>query len=317
MADKNYTFDPDSLSYKKNEQKKGRQFLISFLTQIVAAVFIGLLVFLAISYAIKTPGQKKTEQENAFMRQKYAQLSEKYKQADAIMEELKKRDRDIFRTVYESELPSVNTTPHYGNIDSSIGNHKLLQVITNLTDSSKKMLKNEESAFNELKFMLKDFKENPAEIPSLQPVADPDIEVMYYGFGQKLDPIYKTPKFHAGIDISAGIGTEVVASANGIIEYTGEGREYGKHIIIDHKNGYKTVYAHLSEYAVKKMQKVKRGDVIGFVGNTGKSLAPHLHYEISFKGQSVNPANYFFGNIGPAQYYKLKRLTEGGGLSLD
>lgn len=317
MSDGNYTFDPDSLSFEKTDTNKGKKFLISFLTQLIAAFVIGVIVFLTISYTIKSPRQKKTERENQLMQQEYEQLAQKYMQVDKVMEDIKQRDRDIYRVIYETPLEEDDYTSKYDKYFGNVTNNELLSMIEQASDTASALLKSEETSYNELKFLLTNSKEDLSQIPSIQPISDPEIEVMYYGFGQKLDPIYKTPQFHKGMDMSCKVGTVVIATANGTVEKIGEGREFGKHIVINHKNGYKTTYAHLSEYTVKNGSKVKRGDVIGFVGNTGKSLTPHLHYEITFKDQPVNPAHYFFESLGPDKYVKLKKTANSCGLSLD
>ena len=319
MAEKDYTFDPDSLTFKKNEEKKnGKRIIISIITQIVAAVFIGIVIFLTISNTIKTPTQNRLEQENAVMEEELKQLEEKYNKATEAMQTLSSRDKEIYRSVYEHEDLSEEDAykMRYEELQKKDG-VDLYNLLKDKSALSSKMLKDEEAAFNELKFKLLNYKEDLNDIPSILPVSDPKMESVYYGFGKKLDPIYKTPKTHNGIDISASIGTEIKASANGVVEYIGDSREHGRHITINHKNGYKTTYAHLSDYAVKKNQKVKRGEVIGFVGNTGKSLTPHLHYEISFNGQFVNPVHYFFVSIEPKEYSKLKTMATNGGSSLD
>ncbi|MBO7463486.1 MAG: M23 family metallopeptidase, partial [Bacteroidales bacterium] len=154
-------------------------------------------------------------------------------------------------------------------------------------------------------------------LPSILPVEHTGVDLIYYGFGKKLDPIYKTPKTHNGIDIAANTGTEIHATANGTVEFIGDKREHGKHIIINHNNGYKTLYAHVSEFMVRWGQKVKRGDVIGLVGNTGKSLTPHLHYEVQYNGHAINPVNYFFASLGPQQWNKVVKIAETRGLALD
>ncbi|MBR4264974.1 MAG: M23 family metallopeptidase [Bacteroidales bacterium] len=317
MSDNNYTFDPDSLSFEKADPKKGRKFLISLVTQLIGAFVIGLVVFLTISYTIKSPKQKKIERENEIMKQEYTQLSEKYAQADKVMEDIKQRDKDLYRAIFETEPIEEDLSNRYDKYAGNVSNKVLSEMMLTSADSSAIMLKLEETVFNELKYKLMNSKEKLQEIPSILPISDPEVSIIYYGFGQKLDPIYKTPQFHKGLDIAATIGTEVYATADGVVEFRGEGRVHGKHIIINHKNGYKTTYAHLSEYTVKNGSKVKRGEIIGFVGNTGKSLTPHLHYEINFKGQPINPVHYFFETLGPNQYSKLKTIANSIGLSLD
>lgn len=319
MAEKNYTFDPDSLTYQKNEKKKkGRRIFFSIIAQISIAVFIAVLVFFAITSAITNPKEKKLAEENRFMDKEYKLLEEKYKQAYEVLEELKKRDRQIYSSVYETELPVDDEyKKKYEFFEKEKTDKQLFEILSQSQNTSDKKLDEEEKLYSELKVSLLGYNGNLAEIPNIQPVSDPKVTNVYYGYGQKLDPIYKTPQMHSGIDIATSVGTDVFATADGTVEYVGELIEYGKHIVINHKNGYKTIYAHLSEYAVKINQKVKCGETIGFVGNTGKSLTPHLHYEVSFNGKNVNPVPYFFASLAPKEYCKLKKMANDCGLCLD
>ncbi|MBQ5403208.1 MAG: M23 family metallopeptidase [Bacteroidales bacterium] len=314
MSEQNYRFDSDSLSFEKEDPKKGRKFLISFSTTLVAALVIGAVVFLAITNTIKTPGQREIEMENNVMREEYERLDTKYKQSQEVLNALKEQDRNIYRSIYETDPFDDDDN---GKDLSNLNDEALLKMIKNDTDTLNKLLMSEETQFTELKYILENSKEDLTEIPCVQPITDDGIKIMYYGFGQKLDPIYKTPQLHKGLDIAATIGTEVIATASGTVDFVGENHEYGKYIVINHKNDYQTVYAHLSEFTIKRYQKVKRGDIIGFVGNTGKSLAPHLHYEIIYKNRQINPVHYFFGSLRPEDYGKLKKIVNGNGLSLD
>jgi len=318
MSDGNYTFDSDSLSYEKSSPQKGRKFLISLITQILAAISIGLIVFLTISYTIKTPRQKKIERENEIMKKEYETLGEKLEKVDSVLKDIKQRDQDIYRAIFETELTaSEDKHTRRDKFAEAADTDSLKNLIRAMTNNSAEMLKQEEATFSELKFKLLNTKENLKEIPSILPVNDPSIDIIYYGFGKKLDPIYKTPNQHKGIDIAATTGTEIYATANGVVEAVGDKQEYGKYITINHKNGYKTTYAHMSESIAKIGQKIKRGEVIGFVGNTGKSLTPHLHYEVWYKGKAINPINYFFQTLKPEQWNKVAYIANSRGLSLD
>ncbi len=318
MSDGNYILNQETLTYEKKDPKKGRKLLIAILMQVLAAVVIGAVVFLAISYTIKTPRQKKLERENAAMQQELDVLADKYTKVDSVLNDIKQRDRDLYRAIFETEMTdwegSNGSQERFGLITEDAD---LADTVRRITERQQQKLTSEEAAFNELKYKLTNYKENLTEIPSILPISDPKVELSYYGFGKKLDPIYKTPETHEGLDIAASTGTEVMATANGIVEYIGDKQKYGKHIVINHKNGYKTIYAHLSGYTARIGQRVRRGEVIGFVGNTGKSLTPHLHYEIQYKGQAINPTTHTFGSLKPEQWQKLNVTSKSIGLSLD
>ena len=158
-----------------------------------------------------------------------------------------------------------------------------------------------------------------ASIPAIQPVSNVDLKRKTSGFGHRIDPIYKTKKMHYGIDFSAEIGTPVYATGDGVIKKAKKNNSggYGKYIIIDHSDDYKTLYAHLNEITVKKGSKVKRGDIIGYVGNSGKSTAPHLHYEVHYKDQKIDPVNFFFDDLSPAEYDQMLKISSTENQSFD
>ncbi|MBQ3656713.1 MAG: M23 family metallopeptidase [Bacteroidales bacterium] len=321
MADKNYTFDPYSLTYKKDEQKRGKRILIRILTQFFATIFIGVLVFLAISYTIKTPRLGKITEENQFMQQELERVKEKYNQANDLLKQLKARDKEIYRSVYETELAEEEPEgdKRLQSLRKAYPDRKsLLKAMNIVADSIVSKTSFEQYDFDHLKQIMYNSEEALPYIPCIMPIVDEAIEHVYYGFGQKLDPIYKTPQIHNGIDIAAKTTTQVIATADGVVESVGENRDNGKYIILNHKNGYKTLYAHLNDYSVKKNQTVTRSSVIGFVGNSGKSLTPHLHYGVSYNGRWLNPIHYFFADIKDIKDFKLlKKKVQSSGLSLD
>ena len=315
MSEDKYTFDPDSLSFEETDKKKGKKILFSILTQLFAAVSIGFVVFLTISYTIKTPGQRKTERENEVLKQVYTQLNDRYKQTTYVMSDLQDRDREIYRTIFSTAPPLDSDSLEY-NYDS-LEVTQIAKHYTTTTNNVAEMLNDEDSAVNSLFNTLQQYKDSLKYIPSVMPLENAGLQYLAYGYGKKLDPIYKTPQQHKGIDFAAPKGTVVNATAAGTVEYVGEKRDHGIMVIIDHKNGFKTIYSHLSDYVVRYGKHVKRGETIGFVGNTGKSLTAHLHYEITYKGKSINPIDFFFEDINPDTYHKLKMMANNGGLCLD
>jgi murein DD-endopeptidase MepM/ murein hydrolase activator NlpD len=148
-------------------------------------------------------------------------------------------------------------------------------------------------------------------IPAIQPVSNKELKSMASGFGWRIDPIYKTSRMHTGVDFTADIGTEVYATGDGVVEVVESGAwGYGKSIVINHGFGYKTRYAHLSAFKIRAGQKVKRGELIGLVGNTGKSTGPHLHYEVEMNGNKINPINFFHSDLSPEEYEKLIEMSQ-------
>ncbi|MCQ2975694.1 MAG: M23 family metallopeptidase [Bacteroidales bacterium] len=317
MSDDKYTFDPESLSFEETDKKKGRKIIFSILTQFLAAIGIGLVVFMAISYTIKTPRQKKTERENEIMKEEYAKLIDRYHQAEIVLEDIKERDNDIYRAIFSTEPPKDDEFVLYKYFDENVTDLDIAEHFSNTTDSAISKINEEEINVNKLWNILLVNKDKLINIPSIMPLDNKQLNYLAYGYGKKLDPIYKTPQFHKGIDFAAPKGTEIKATAYGTVLFVGEKRDNGITIIIDHKNGYKTIFSHLSDYVVHQGQKVKRGETIGFVGNTGKSLTAHLHYEIQYNDRSINPIQFFFEDVDPVTYNALNNMANNGGLCLD
>ena len=315
MADDKYTFDPDSLSFEETDKKKGKKIIISIITQLFAALSIGFVVFITISYTIKTPGQRKTERENEMLRQVYGQLNDRYSQTSIVLSDLQDRDREIYRAIFSTAPPVDDDTMNYNYAELS--ESEIAAHYSQTTRNVVGMLHSEDSTVNSLLSELEIRKDSLKYIPSVMPLDNTGLQYLAYGYGKKLDPIYKTPQVHKGIDFAAPKGTVVVATAAGTVEYVGEKRDHGVMVIIDHKNGFKTTYSHLSDYVVRTGKHIKRGETIGFVGNTGKSLTAHLHYQINYNGKAINPIDFFFEDTDPETYHKLKMMANNGGLCLD
>jgi murein DD-endopeptidase MepM/ murein hydrolase activator NlpD len=173
------------------------------------------------------------------------------------------------------------------------------------------------NSFDEVLELAKTQKDRLKRIPSVQPIPDRYLKQLASGYGMRIDPIYGTARFHAGMDFSANIGTPVYVTADGTVTLADWKQGYGKCIIIDHGYGYETLYAHLNEYKVRAGQKVVRGELIGEVGNTGKSTGPHLHYEVQVKGQPDNPAKYYFMDLSPKEYDKMLQIAANHGQVMD
>lgn len=316
MADEHYSFDPDTLSFENADKKKGRRILMAILTQVLAALAVAVFVFLAVSYTVKSPKQKKIEHENQIMSAQYQSLVDRYRQTEKVMEDLNQRDKDIYRAIFEADPPKEDSSD-FDYIFGEVSDNSIFDHVKSNLDSAVACLKKEEASVNELWYLLQNSNFAPESVPAIQPVDNKDSKCLVYGFGRKLDPIYKTPRPHYGIDFAAQKGTEVMAAAAGKVVISRIEKEDGLKIVIDHRNGFKTYYAHLSESIVRPGQKVKRGDVIGFVGNSGKSLTSHLHYAINYQGDFINPISFIFENTSPEQYFAIKRMAEKGGMSLD
>lgn len=313
----NYHFDPESLSYDKVDANKRKKFFKSLITQIIAAFVIAVILFIAFSYTFKSAKQKKLEREHKKLVEQYEILYNRFSQTENVMKDLKERDRNIYRAIFETEPPKdIDSLDAYYFIEN-FEKDALKKKINNSLNQTVEKLAKEERTIKELIAILEGKGVDLMSIPSIQPVKNKNLELIPYGFGKRIDPVYKTPTFHEGIDFASPKGTKIFATASGIVSYAGEQRTLGKNIKINHGNDFETIYAHLSEYTVYRGQKIKKGQVIGFVGNTGKSLVSHIHYQINYKNEPVNPVHFFFQDLTPEQYSLMLKMASRGGLSLD
>ncbi len=317
MKDNNLRkFDLDNLEYQEDIPKY-RRVLRTILSQIVAIFFIVIIAYIVGSYIFVTPEQRLLQEQNRQLMKEYNRQLEQYKQLEKAIEELKQRDKDIYRVIFEAEPPEETPITDLAKLDSMKmddivkWNREDLDKIYSSWYSKKKL-------YTQFLVYVKNNMGKIQHIPSIQPVPNRGLKFIVYGFGRKIDPVYKTPSFHKGIDFAAPGGTPVFATADGIVtEANRKIRGLGKHIKIDHENGFETLYAHLSEMKVHSGQKVKQGQVIGYVGNTGKALLPHLHYEVIYKGNNLNPVYFFFLELPPDQFEKILTESNNSGISLD
>ena len=276
-------------------------------------------------YFYETPRERKSNINNEFLKNELDDLNKRMEQIDAVLTELGERDDNIYRAFF-GEDPIGNSIRNAGfggvNRYKKYEGYEASDLIIKANEKIDKLSKKiyiQSISYDELTDLVKNKSEMFASIPAIQPVSNVDLKRKTSGFGHRIDPIYKTKKMHYGLDFAAPIGTPVYATGNGIIKKAKKFNSggYGKYIIIDHGYDYKTLYAHLDELLVKKGTKVQRGDVIGYVGNTGKSTAPHLHYEVHYKNQKIDPVNFFFDDLNEEEYDLMLKLSSTENQSFD
>ena len=240
-----------------------------------------------------------------------------------VMKDLQQRDDNLYRVMLQADpiadpvrRASYGGTNRYEEL-MDLANADLVVNTTQKMDMLDRQLYIQSQSFDEVVKLCKENDEKLKCIPAIQPVANKDLKYTASGYGLRIDPIYNTTKFHEGMDFSANIGTPVYATGNGVVTKAGWQSGYGKIIKIDHGYGYETWYAHLNDMDVRVGQKVVRGQVIGEVGNTGKSTGPHLHYEVHVKGRVVNPVNYYFMDLNADDYDKMIQMAENHGKVYD
>ena len=318
-----FKFDPDSLEYKAQDSSFKARFFREFVSQVLTGVVIAFVLFLIASYIIVPPKTRKIKRENEQLRKEYAKLNERFLETERVLIDIKKRDENIYKVILESdpnEFKRRDSSVSIKNILHRYEGMNDIQIAKSIDKWAEKLLGefNDNSIeFHKLAEVINTKEKMLKNIPSIQPISNKKLDIIVYGFGKRIDPIYKTPATHNGLDYSVPEGTKILATAEGNVTYSGQKRGEGNMIIISHGYGFETRYSHLSKSFVFSGKKIKRGDVIGLVGNTGKSMTPHLHYEVRVNEKPVNPVNFFFADLSPNQYDKMIKLAARGGLSLD
>lgn len=323
MAKIKYKFNPEKLVFEKFRHTT-KDWLLRILGVLSTFIFSFFLIYLLAFKFLDSPKEKVLRSELKNFELNYKLLENKIENLEDVIDELESRDKNIYRTIFEAEpIPTSVRNAGYGGIEKykeleGYNNSELIIETTKKVDKLSKKLYILSKSFDEITKLANNRDELIASIPAIQPVSNKGLSMVASGFGYRIDPIYRVPRMHTGLDFAAPRGTPVFATGDGIIieaktTYGG----YGNEIVISHGYGYQTLYAHLSGFNVRSGQKVKRGDKIGYVGSTGKSTAPHLHYEVIKNGYKVNPVFFFYNDLSPAEYEKMLKLAEQAHQSLD
>ena len=324
MSKIKYKFNKKSLTFDR-VQTTIRKRLFYFFTHLsTGVVFAAAVLVLAYNF-LDTPREKAIKRELEQMKLQYSMLNDQFGRAEKIMGDLQDRDDNIYRVIFESEpIPKSVREAGIGGVDryEKLKGYKNSDIIIETEKRLDKIMSQiyvQSKSYDDVFDMAKNKERMLASIPAIQPVNERDLKHIGSYFGTRMDPFYKVRKYHEGMDFCANIGTEVYATGNGTIEMAGrdESGGYGNEIIIDHGYSYKTVYAHLSRIFVKPGQKILRGQIIGYVGNTGKSTAPHLHYEVRKNGLAINPIYFFFNDLSPDQFQTILDLSSRPSQAMD
>lgn len=323
MAKIKYYYDTKTLSYKRIELSKANK-IKNLLYFLIGSSFTGLIMVIIFFQFFDSPKEKILNREIAQLKTQFEIVKGKLNQAELVLDDIQQRDDNIYRVIFEADpIPKSIRKAGYGGINryENLTGYNSSEIIISTNkkiDQITKQLYIQSKSFDDIIKLAKNKANMLAAIPAIQPVSNKNLSRMASGYGPRIHPIYKTKKFHAGMDFSAKTGTPIYATGDGKIAKVRRSRRgYGNHVIIDHGFGYKTLYAHMSKYIVKKGQKVKRGDVIGFVGNTGTSVAPHLHYEVHKNGKKINPVNFYYNDLTPEQYERMIEISSQSNQSFD
>lgn len=317
-----YIYNPKTRTYDRIYPTV-RQRALSILRRLFVGMGLGAGCFLLLLFIFGSPSEKELRIENARLLAQYNVLSHRLDEALGVMQGIQQRDDNLYRVVLQAEpVSNAIRQAGYGGTNRyeqlmDMANADLVVNTTSKLDMLNRQLYIQSKSFDEVVELCKNQDEMLECIPAIQPVSNKNLKQTASGYGVRIDPIYKTAKFHAGMDFSANIGTPVYVTGNGRVIAAGWESGYGNLIKVDHGFGYVTWYAHLSKYKVRVGQKVVRGEVIGEVGNTGKSTGPHLHYEVHVKGKVQNPINYYFMDLSAEDYDKMIQIAANHGKVFD
>jgi len=322
MANK-YIFNTKTLTYEKLHSRF-RDKALKVLSYVLTSVFFSFIVLVIGFSVIDSPKEKKLKREITELQLQYDLLNGKMTQVSEVLKNMQSRDNDIYRVVLDAQpIPNTVRDAGFGGTDR----YKDLEGYTNsdlMVDASSKMdqlikkIYVQSKSYDEIERLAQNKEKMLASIPAIQPIDNKSLKCIISGFGWRIHPIFKTERFHTGIDFAAAEGTPIYATGDGIVEKADDSEQgYGNHVVINHGFGYETLYGHMSRMAVTAGEKVKRGQVIGYVGCTGQCTGDHVHYEVIKNGEKINPIDYFFSDITPDEYKQIITLASSPAQSLD
>ena len=317
-----YIYNPKTRTYDR-VYPTFRDRVLNVMKRLFVGMGFGAGSFILLLWIFGSPSEKELRIENSRLLAQYNVLSHRLDEALNVMQGIQQRDDNLYRVVLQADpVADAVRKAGYGGTNRyeelmDLANADLVVNTTQKMDMLNRQLYIQSKSFDEVVDLFKNHDEMLKCIPAIQPVSNKNLKQTASGYGLRIDPIYKTTKFHSGMDFSANIGTPVYATGDGKVIKAGWESGYGKVIKIDHGFGYVTWYAHLNDYKVRVGQKVVRGEVIGEVGDTGKSTGPHLHYEVHVKGKVVNPVNYYFMDLSAEDYDKMIEIAANHGKVFD
>lgn len=317
-----YLYNSTTESYER-VYPSFRDRLRTWLKNLFEILSLMAVLLIALYYTLDFPREEKLKEENQHLRAQLDELTRRLDLSISVMDAIADRDNNFYRVILQAE--PISDARRYAGLDDTYSYTQLsgLDDASLVEEANQKMMMLERQlymqiqSFDTLRSIAASQQDRIAHIPSIQPISEKDLKTMASGYGYRIDPVYGTGKFHEGMDFSAPVGTSVYATGDGVVKRAGWNSGYGNAIDIDHGYDYLTRFAHLSKIYVKPGQEVKRGDLIGLVGNTGKSTGPHLHYEVRYKGAPQNPVNYYFRDLTPEQYAEMIAMAENASHVMD
>lgn len=317
-----YLYNPNTLNYERVYPTR-KEKIMTVIRHLSIGLVIGISVFFLFIYLVPSPMESLIKKENKLLETQYEVLSLRLNDALSVLDEIQIRDEKLYRSIFQADsIPVSIRKSGFGGSNRyehlmGLNNYDLIVSTAQKMDMLSKQLYIQSNSLDELIDLGKTQEERLKCIPAIQPISNKDLSRTASGYGMRMDPIYRTRKFHAGMDFSAKQGTDIYATGNGRVTYAGWKQGYGNCLIINHGYGYETVYGHMSKFKARVGQKVTRGEVIGEVGNTGKSTGPHLHYEVKIHGRNDNPSKYYFMDLSPEEYDRMIQIAENHGQVMD
>jgi len=318
-----YRYNPQTLNYER-VKLTWKDHALTVLAFLVSGLFLAtIILFIAFTY-MESPKERVLQRENEALLERYKDLNERVGELSGILADMEHRDDNIYRVIFEADpidknerMSGIGGVNRYRHLEGYEFSDMVIETNKRLDRLAKRMVVQSQS-LDEIVELAQSKEEMLQSIPAIQPVANEDLTRMASGFGMRIDPHYKVPKMHKGMDFTAPTGTPIYSTGDGIVlRADRKSSGYGKHVRIDHGYGYVTLYAHMSKMLVRPGQRVERGDIIGEVGNTGKSKGPHLHYEVRLNGNAINPVDFYFNDITAEEYARMIKMAENSNQSLD
>jgi len=318
-----YFYNTNSLRYEKLETPL--QVKLLRILGFISAAIVTALIIVSVAYRyFPSANEKRLQAQNEALQENYLLLEERSKKLNDRLIDLEERDNEVYRAIFEA-----NPIPDSARL-AEIEQQKEVKLVMgmkrfDLESSIVKTLGNlekrmvfQDRSYDQINEFIKNKEQLLACTPAIQPVSNSDLKRVASGFGYRIDPIYKTPRFHAGLDFTAPQGTPIYATANGVVKIAGnKGNGYGNHVVLNHGYGYETLYGHMYKVKVQAGDRVNRGEVIGYVGSTGKSTGPHCHYEVHKYNQRIDPVYFFYNDLTPEQFNHIIKLAAASNQSFD
>jgi murein DD-endopeptidase MepM/ murein hydrolase activator NlpD len=315
MSKYKYEFDQETLVYRKIKLDFKTQVYKSWLPKFAGSIIVGVVLFTVSSFLFQSPVEIQLEEEKQALLLEFDQLNHKMTEAEHNLLRIEKHDDNVYRRIFQAKpIPQSVRKAGFGGVDrykdyKSYDNADVLINTAKRLDILSKQLVVQSKSFDEVIDLVKNKEKMLASIPAIQPIALNELTRFGSAFGYRIHPIYGYRKMHTGVDLTAPRGTEIHAAGDGVVVRADWAGGYGNCVRINHGYGYLTLYGHMNKFIVRPGQKVKRGDVIGYVGSTGLSTSPHLHYEVRINGKWVNPVNFYYNDLTDEEYEEMIKAS--------